>query len=171
MSANLKRTNTPDNTLLENSMDIFHLLTPIISGDRGATADRELRARLLQSFDAFEKRCHASQLDNSAVGDVKYALSAVVDEMVMNSAWPHKLSWAEKPLQLEFFSENLADEGFYQKLDKLRQSGERNIDALEIYYLCLQLGFMGMYRMRGEMEQLHDLQENIRMQIAGCRFY
>jgi hypothetical protein len=86
----------------------------------------------------------------------------------MSSAWPHKLSWMGKPLQLEYFGDNLAGEGFFQKLTKLRQSGNRNIDALEVYYLCLQLGFEGMYRMRG-LEQLQALQVDLRTQIADCR--
>jgi len=158
----------PDNLLLENSMNILHLIMPLISGDMGATTDQELRARLLQGFDTFEKRSFESQLDTGSVSDVKYALAALVDEKVMSSAWPHKLSWMGKPLQLEYFGDNLAGEGFFQKLTKLRQSGNRNIDALEVYYLCLQLGFEGMYRMRG-LEQLQALQVDLRTQIADCR--
>lgn len=158
----------PDNLLLENGMNVFHLIMPLISGDRGASTEQDLRAKLFHSFDSFEKRCYESQLDSSLVNDAKYAMAAFVDEKVMSSAWPHKLSWMGKPLQLEFFGDNLAGEGFFKKLTTLRQSGDRNIDVLEIYFLCLQLGFEGMYRMRG-LEQLQALQVDLRTQIADSR--
>jgi type VI secretion system protein ImpK len=168
MPATKEHTVKPDNLLLENSMNIFHLIMPLVSGDKGASTDQDLRSRLIQGFDTFEKRCFESQLDTGSVSDVKYALAAFVDEKVMSSAWPQKLSWMGKPLQLEYFGDNLAGEGFFQKLTKLRQSGNRNIDALEVYYLCMQLGFEGMYRLRG-LEQLQALQVDLRTQIADCR--
>lgn len=158
----------PDNLLLENSMNILHLIMPLISEDRGASTEQDLREKLTLGFDVFEKRCFELQLDTGSASDVKYALAAFVDEKVMSSAWPHKLSWMGKPLQIEYFGDNLAGEGFFQKLTKLRQSGNRNIDALEVYYLCLQLGFEGMYRLRG-LEQLQALQVDLRTQIADCR--
>jgi type VI secretion system protein ImpK len=168
MAASKEHVIKPDNLLLENSMNILHLIMPLISEDKGASTEQDLREKLTQGFDVFEKRCFELQLDTGSVSDVKYALAAFVDEKVMSSAWPHKLSWMGKPLQIEYFGDNLAGEGFFQKLTKLRQSGNRNIDALEVYYLCLQLGFEGMYRLRG-LEQLQALQVDLRTQIADCR--
>ena len=168
MAASKEHVIKPDNLLLENSMNILHLVMPLISEDRGASTEQDLREKLTQGFDVFEKRCFELQLDTGSVTDVKYALAAFVDEKVMSSAWPYKLSWMGKPLQIEYFGDNLAGEGFFQKLTKLRQSGNRNIDALEVYYLCLQLGFEGMYRLRG-LEQLQALQVDLRTQIADCR--
>lgn len=168
MTANKERVIKPDNLLLENSMNIFHLIMPMISEERGATTGLDLRSKLEQAFADFERRCYETQIDTGTVSEVKYALAAFVDEKVMSSAWPHRLTWMGKPLQIEYFGDNLAGEGFFQKLTKLRQSGDRNIDALEVYYLCMQLGFEGMYRMRG-LEQLQALQVDLRTQIADSR--
>ena len=168
MIVNKNRVIKPDNLLLENSMDIFHLVMPLISADRGANAVLDLRVKFTQAFSEFERRCYETQLDSGTINDVKYAIAAFVDEKVMSSVWPNKLTWMGKPLQLEYFGDNLAGEGVYQKLSKLRQAGDRNIDALEVYFLCLQLGFEGMYRMRG-LEQLQALQVDLRTQIADAR--
>ena len=168
MIANKDLVLKPDNMLLENSMGIFHLIMPLIGADKGASTSQDLRAKLAQAFSDFERRCYEAQLDSGTISDVKYAIAAFVDEKVMSSAWPHKLTWMGKPLQLEYFGDNLAGEGLFQKLGKLRQSGDRHIDALEVYYLCLQLGFEGMYRMRG-LEQLQALQVDLRTQIADSR--
>lgn len=168
MSESKMQVNNPDNMLLENCMDIFHLVQPLVSQDRGASLPSEFRDQLVRTFHEFEKSCLALQLEPSLISDVKYALAAFVDERVMASAWPNKLSWMGKPLQLEFFGDNLAGEMFFQKLNKLRQGGERYVDALEVYFLCLQLGFEGVYRLRG-LEQLQALQVDLRTQIADAR--
>lgn len=168
MTAKKERVIKPDNLLLENCMSIFHLVMPLISGDKGASTGQDLRAKFTLAFEDFERRCYALHLDSGIVSDAKYAMSAFVDEKVMGSAWQHKLTWMGKPLQLEYFGDNLAGEGFFQKLAKLRQSGDRNADVLEIFYLCLQLGFEGMYRMRG-LEQLQALQVDLRAQIEVAR--
>jgi type VI secretion system protein ImpK len=69
---------------------------------------------------------------------------------------------------LKFFGEHLAGENFFEKLNKLRQGGEKNLDLLELYYTCLQLGFEGMYKMRG-LEALMAMQVDLRSQIDGYR--
>jgi len=45
---------------------------------------------------------------------------------------------------------------------------EPNRDILELYYVCLQLGFEGVYRLRG-LEQLMALQVDLRSQIDSYR--
>ena len=90
MIANKINISKPDNLLLENSMNIFHLVMPMISSNRGAGAIQDLRARLAKAFSDFEKRSFELQLDTSTISDVKYAMAAFVDEKVLSSAWPHK---------------------------------------------------------------------------------
>jgi type VI secretion system protein ImpK len=78
------------------------------------------------------------------------------------------MEWMSNPLQLKYFGEHLAGESFFAKLNKLRQGGEKNLDLLELYYTCLQLGFEGMYKLRG-LEPLMALQVDLRSQIDGYR--
>ena len=75
-----------------------------------------------------------------------------------------------KTLQLEFFGEHVGGESFFKHLDAIRKGGEAFVDVLEVYYVCLQLGFEGMYRLRG-LEQLMALQVDLRSQIEGHRKY
>ena len=48
----------------------------------------------------------------------------------------------------------------------MRQGGEINADLLELFYICLQLGFEGVYKIKG-LEQLMALQVDLRSQIEG----
>lgn len=156
------------NPLLESCSNLFSLAVPLATGDRGANLADDYREKILLAFAELEREGFEKQLDSNEVNEAKYALAAYIDERVLSSSWHGKADWMGRPLQLEFFGDHLAGEGFYEHLKKLRQSGERNLAILEIYYVCLQMGFEGMYRMRGS-EQLMALQVDVRTQINDYR--
>jgi type VI secretion system protein ImpK len=120
------------------------------------------------TFLAFERDALQAGVNSRMVHEAKYALVAFVDELVVGSTWTKKAEWMSQPLQLALFGEHLAGEGFYQHLSDLRQFGAQFIDALEIYYLCLQLGFMGKYRLQ-QKEVFLGLQADLRSQIEATR--
>jgi type VI secretion system protein ImpK len=95
-------------------------------------------------------------------------MAALVDEIILHSAWDGSIEWLGQPLQLYFFSEHLAGEGFFTRLDILRQNALNNCDLLEVYYVCLELGFTGIYRIKGR-EFLQGLQVGLYQQIVSAR--
>lgn len=123
------------------------------------------REQVVYSLNLLKKIATKQHIDNSHIDHCIYALSAFVDELVLSSTWPARLQWMVKPVQLELFNEHLAGEGFYQRLGNLRQNGERNQQLLTIYYICIELGFEGMYRRLG-LERLHALKIELRDQLA-----
>lgn len=94
---------------------------------------------------------------------IKYAMVATIDEFLMTNSIIAK-SWVERPMQLEYFGENSAGEGFFIRLQQLMQQPLVMVMALEIYYLCLQFGFEGKYRVQGR-EKLSSLVEQLHSQI------
>lgn len=95
---------------------------------------------------------HLTQVGSDAgvpshiLNESKYALTALIDEYILNSAWPGRLDWSNHLLQVELFSERMAGVHFFNKIEKLKQAADRNVDVLELYYACLVLGFQGQYR-------------------------
>lgn len=158
----------PVNPLLECGETIFSLMAVFIKGDRGAGLGPDYRDKILSGFDIMERMAFERQIGSLVLKDAKYALAAYIDEAVLSSAWPGRSQWMSRPLQLELFGDHLAGEGFYDRLTQLRQGGEANLDLLELYYVCLQLGFEGVYKIRG-LEQLMALQVDLRSQIEGYR--
>jgi type VI secretion system protein ImpK len=137
--------------------------------------------RLLQSHQAselsldFAESLHRSllslehlglekQIASHHVSDAKYALAALIDESIMRSEWPGKTLWMDQSLQLRLFGEHLAGVNFFNRLARIRQSGELNIAVLEIFFVCLQLGFQGKYAM-SQQEELKALQVDIKHQL------
>ncbi len=154
------------NPLLECAEPIFSLLAVFTKGDRGASLELEYREKILAGFDTMERLAFERQIGSTALRDAKYALAAYIDEAVLSSDWPGRLEWMGRPLQLELFGDHLAGEGFFERLTQLRQGGEANADLLELFYTCLQLGFEGIYKIKG-LEPLMALQVDLRSQIEG----
>jgi type VI secretion system protein ImpK len=76
-----------------------------------------------------------------------YAYIALLDESVLNSSQPMFADWPQQPLQEEVFGDHIAGENFFRHLGDLlgRQDSEDVADALEVYQLCMLLGFRGRY--------------------------
>ena len=85
---------------------------------------------------------------------VKYALVAFIDETVLSSDWDQKDYWAANPLQLEIYKHYVAGEKFFELLNQAQTRPQ----ILEVFYLCMVLGFKGKYRLR-QQENMQPLIE------------
>jgi type VI secretion system protein ImpK len=95
--------------------------------------------------------------------DIQYAVFAVVaflDESILNLRSPVFADWPRQPLQEELFGHHIAGEVFFQHLQRLlgRDETHELADVLEVYHLCLLLGFAGRYSLggRGELRSIID---------------
>lgn len=146
-------------TVPELCTDIF--LTVLRLQSSNSVGDFEaFHGGIQKLFQSFEKQCREFGFEEDDTDIAKYALAAFVDEAVLNSSWSHRERWADNPLQLEYFGTYLAGEIFYDKLESLRTHEKPKPDLLEIYYLCLLLGFKGKYGIGGQ-EKLRSLIANV----------
>jgi type VI secretion system protein ImpK len=127
-----------------------------------------VRARLQQLFQATEERGRSVGLSPDTLTQARYAVAAFLDEMLINSRWPHKDEWAARPLQYELFGEFTAGEGFFKRLESIRGGIPVNADLLELYTYCLMLGFEGQYKLQ-DRDKLRGLIEDLTRQIQGKR--
>ena len=76
-----------------------------------------------------------------------FAVVALLDESVLKMQNPAFADWAQRPLQEEMFGHNRAGEVFFDHLRNLlsRQDSAETADCLEVYCLCMLLGFKGKY--------------------------
>lgn len=87
---------------------------------------------------------------------VKYALCCWVDEIFTYSNWADKDLWKEKYLEKEFFGESVAFHEFFEKAKEASAASHTN--ALEVYYLCVVLGFRGVYRGADQPQKIQELE-------------
>jgi type VI secretion system protein ImpK len=75
----------------------------------------------------------------------KYAFCAAVDEIILASQHDIREAWETRPLQLRVFGDQLAGEHFFNRLEDLRAKGSTHLQALEVFHMCLLLGFQGRF--------------------------
>jgi type VI secretion system protein ImpK len=74
----------------------------------------------------------------------KYALVTWIDEVLIEASWAGRDWWNENALEVELFNTRLANEQFYMRAKEAGALPRR--DALEVFYVCVVLGFRGLYR-------------------------
>jgi type VI secretion system protein ImpK len=72
------------------------------------------------------------------------------------------------PLQFRYFGVHLAGQGFFDKIDALRSDVKSNLDVLEVYHLCLALGFEGKFGVH-KGDELRYLANTLGQDIARYR--
>ena len=88
-----------------------------------------------------------------------------MDEIILRSSFGIREIWERKPLQLKLFGDQLAGENFFNQLEALRARGASHVQALEVFHMCLLLGFEGKYLLEGS-EKLHYLTARLGEEIA-----
>ncbi|UTA46617.1 type IVB secretion system protein IcmH/DotU [Simiduia sp. 21SJ11W-1] len=130
----------------------------------------DLHKRLTEEIKHFEQRAKSYGVPDDAVIAARYLLCTVVDEIVLNTPWGASSGWSQHSLLSLFHHETFGGEKCFLLLQKLLESPGKNLDLLELYYLCLSLGFEGKYRLapRGH-EQLESVRENLYNTIENHR--
>ncbi len=107
---------------------------------------------------------------SSNISESEFPFVAFLDEVILSSDDPCRDDWAKRPLQEDMFGISTAGEQFFTRLDALfaRPDTSELTDVLEVYYLCLLLGFQGRYITGGRSElQMHT--DRIRQRIERFR--
>ncbi|MBK6693770.1 MAG: DotU family type IV/VI secretion system protein [Myxococcales bacterium] len=125
----------------------------------------ELQRRVSAMLETMTRRCREAQIPDSDIEEAKYAVVALIDEQIFRSPWPGRQQWLARPLQFVYYNENTAGEGFFQRLERLQVQPDRR-HVLEVYFLCLALGFQGKYAVRGG-DGLLGLSEHVGSQLAA----
>jgi type VI secretion system protein ImpK len=105
--------------------------------------------------------------------DVKaaaFAIVAFLDESVLTSKNQVFSSWSRLTLQEELFGEHMAGETFFRYVQLLlsRRDSAETVDVLEVYDLCMLLGYRGRYGSSGAGE-LRAIMENIKGKTIRVR--
>ncbi len=149
MSTFMDRKSEPQSLKLTNVssellMLILHLRATEDFGD-----EARLRQKIKELIDSWRRKCQRAEIETQDVETAQFALIAFLDETIITSDWVQQNTWMANPLQMEYYSRFDAGEEFFTRLEDLRQRPKSHTSVLEIYYLCMAMGFEGKY-------QLHD---------------
>jgi type VI secretion system protein ImpK len=146
---------------------IFDLILRLKAGIVAPSND--LRPKVVGLLDEFEKRAERYKFNHKIVQVSKFGLASFVDETVLTNNFPLKIEWEKNPLQLEYFGEQLAGNKFFEKLDSMLAQIEVTVDAVEVYYFCMLLGFKGRYAIYEHEKLLSTMQTTANALVKAGR--
>lgn len=102
------------------------------------------------------------------IEEANYAVVAFLDETVLTSNDPAKDRWSS--WQAKRYTGAIAGDAFFEHLKGLqsRRDSVQVADLLEVYYLCLLLGYEGRYAIAYRSE-LRPLIDDLRLRIEHIR--
>jgi type VI secretion system protein ImpK len=142
-----------------------------IQAKRQPLADVEtFRKRMKAALQDVEREANVAGYGSAEIRDAEFAVVAFLDETILSSKEPKAEEWRKRPLNIDLFGQAIAGDVFYDKLNDIerRHDSPHLADLIEIYLLCLLLGFEGRFAppLRGEayriMERLRGRIESIR---------
>jgi type VI secretion system protein ImpK len=138
----------PRRGLLAVALQEVLTVTARIRSDRQVAEDaNSLRGHVKRLLGRADREARDAGYQDETVRLALYATVAFLDESILNSPRPMFQDWPRQPLQEEVFGDHMAGETFYLYLDDLlsRQDSAELADLLEVFQLCLLLGFRGRY--------------------------
>ncbi|MFG6447097.1 DotU family type IV/VI secretion system protein [Roseateles sp. BYS180W] len=154
-------------TLLELMYNGFYMLF-LLRGRGTPTDAASFRAKVREFLLSVERGSRQFETSAKDIYLVKYAFCALVDEMVLMGQPALRADWESRPLQLEFFGEQLAGENFFVLLEECREQGLEKLQVLEVFHMCLLMGFQGKYLIEGS-EKLGYLSARLGDEIAHLK--
>ena len=161
-------------TRTENLALIFQeAITAIVRlrSNRQPVADAGVfRAQMQQLLGKAEQEARGRGYSAEDARLASFAVVAFLDESVLNLQNPVFAGWPRKPLQEEMFGGHVAGEIFFQSLQRLLERNESPLlaDVLEVFHLCVLLGYRGRYGAGGQAE-LKSQMEAVAQKIRRIR--
>jgi type IV/VI secretion system ImpK/VasF family protein len=114
---------------------------------RRVTDPGTFRAQFLDLLDEAQRLGRSAGHAEKDLSLAKYAVVALLDEVVMTSGLPVFAEWKRQTLQLELYQTQIAGENFFHHFREImrRTESPATADLLEIHLACLSLGFRGKY--------------------------
>jgi type VI secretion system protein ImpK len=121
-----------------------------------------LKNSIIEKIRGFERKALDLGIEQETAFWARYVLCTVTDELVLTTPWGNQSIWRDQSLLVTLHKEAWGGEKFFQLLQKLLQNPAKNLELLELMYICLTFGFEGRYRpLPDGYAQLQELRDNL----------
>ena len=129
-----------------------------------------LHTRMRSFIDTMIHRGGEAGFGREDMQDFTNAIVALTDEEALSLPGNVRQYWMSRPLQLHYYNENVAGEGFFQRLEQIRTDARR-VEVLRVYYMALMFGFQGRYRIRGGEIELQAIVDAVTQDLQRARVF
>ena len=156
--------------LLDLTKDLFSFL--VLFREKVGTAASPTLEEVRRDLDGIFRKMEEETRKRPSLAapylQVKYALAAFADEVVLSSGWDQASGWEAQLLELELFGTNVAGDRFFELMSSLDDAPRQ---VVSVYFRCLALGFSGRYQPGSkELEQAkRDLLARLKIPSPSTR--
>jgi type VI secretion system protein ImpK len=150
-----------------------NVLTGIVriqAGRQPLTEVETFRRRMKATLHDVAKEGAATGYETAEIREAEFAVVAFLDEAILSSKEPQAEEWRKRPLNIELFGQAIAGDAFFDRLADIerRRDSWHQADLLEVYLLCLLLGFEGRFAPPLKNEA-YQIMERLRGRIESIR--
>jgi len=158
-----------DNLALQ-LQELFTAIVRLRSRRQEVSNAEMFRGQVLNSIKTAEQAARAAGYTDADIKLAVFAVVAFIDESLLNLRQAVFNDWVRRPLQEEMFGRHVGGEVFFDHLQELleRRDSVEVADVLEVYYLCLLLGYLGRFSISSKGD-LHALMQRTSDKIHRIR--
>jgi type VI secretion system protein ImpK len=140
------------------------------AGRQTVTNAQSFRGQIWEAVKVADRDARTYGYEASDIELATFAVIAFLDESILNLRQPVFADWPRQPLQEERYGHHKAGEIFFQNLQKImgRTDSPALADLLEVYDLCLLLGFAGRYSL-GNPGELRSIKQQLAEKLFRIR--
>jgi type VI secretion system protein ImpK len=160
---------SPENLALQ-FQELFTAIVRLRGRRQEVGNAEQFRGQVLHSIKTAEQAARARGYADEDVKLAVFAVVAFLDESLLNLRQAVFNDWVRRPLQEELFGRHVGGEVFFEHLQTLleRRDSQEGADVLEVYYLCLLLGYLGRFSISSKGD-LHALMQKTGDKIGRIR--
>jgi len=129
---------------------LIYLAMRLREGDPPSIPPAQFRSGLGARLDAARELARARGATDADRNRADFAVTATLDEAVLQGSGPLRDVWVRHSLQFERYQHEQGGERFFAALSELERDGSSSPDLLEVFLLCLEAGFHGRLRDRAD---------------------
>jgi type VI secretion system protein ImpK len=150
--------------------ETFTSIVRLRSGRQTPSDSAYFREQFIEALKLAQEEGRARGYSDAEIRHGRFAVTVFLDETILNLRKPVFADWARRPLQEEFFRGHTGGEVFFQNIEEVMREPDapRLADVLEIYLLCICLGYAGKYSISGRGE-LSALRQSLIARIRRIR--
>jgi type VI secretion system protein ImpK len=145
---------------------ILTVIGRVRTGRQRVQDPEDFRARMKQALAEVKSTAARRGYAAADTQEGEFAVVAFLDEAILTASDTDAANWVGKSLGEELYDQRSAGELFFKRLETLRANRDSQdlAEILEVYYLCLLLGYEGKFA-GGSKGELLQLMSNLRDRI------
>jgi len=149
--------------------EVFTAITRLRANQQKVSDAESFRANALAALGTAQQQSQLAGYSGDAFQTALLAIVGFLDESILNSRNPAFADWPRRPLSDELFHHHRAGEFFFENVDRLvaQPDSPKVADVLEVYHLCLLLGYGGRYS--GNRGELRSIREKVAEKVRRFR--